>query len=58
MSLAELEQRDGPQKWVDETVARVERNEYKRRQAAPVLKVSRKAFGIGRRIPIAKTWDV
>ncbi len=27
-------------------------NEHKRRQAAPVLRVSRKAFGIGRRIPI------
>ncbi len=36
---------------------RLELNEYKRRQAAPVLKVSRQAFGVGRRIPIAKTWD-
>jgi len=35
----------------------LENYEYKRRQAAPVLKVSQKAFGIGRRIPIAKTWD-
>lgn len=32
----------------------VERNEYKRRQAAPVLRVTRKAFGGGRRIPIAR----
>jgi NAD+ synthase (glutamine-hydrolysing) len=32
----------------------VERAEYKRRQAPPVLKVSRKAFGMGRRIPIAR----
>lgn len=30
----------------------VERNEYKRRQAAPCLKVTTKAFGVGRRIPI------
>ena len=36
---------------------KVELNEYKRRQAAPILKISRKAFGIGRRIPIAKHWD-
>lgn len=35
----------------------LELNEYKRRQAAPVLKVSPKAFGIGRRIPLAKTWE-
>ena len=27
-------------------------NEYKRRQAAPGLRVSSKAFGVGRRIPI------
>ncbi len=39
------------------TVQRVLRmvvaSEYKRRQAAPVLKVSEKAFGEGRRFPIA-----
>jgi NAD+ synthase (glutamine-hydrolysing) len=28
--------------------------EYKRRQAPPVLKVSRRAFGTGRRVPIAR----
>ena len=32
----------------------VNRNEYKRIQAAPGLKVTTKAFGIGRRIPIAQ----
>lgn len=32
----------------------VEVNEYKRRQAAPVLRVTRKAFGGGRRVPIAR----
>jgi NAD+ synthase (glutamine-hydrolysing) len=31
----------------------VEQSEYKRQQAAPVLKVTRKSFGIGRRFPIA-----
>lgn len=43
--------------WVREILRRLELNEYKRRQAAPVLKVSSKAFGIGRRIPISKIWD-
>lgn len=33
-------------------------NEYKRRQAAPGLKVTSKAFGIGRRIPIAQRYGV
>src|SRR5512135_2457612 len=31
----------------------VDRNEYKRAQAAPAIKVTTKAFGVGRRMPIA-----
>ena len=30
--------------------------EYKRRQAAPGLKVTSKAFGVGRRIPVAQRY--
>jgi hypothetical protein len=37
-------------RWV---VRAVDRNEYKRRQAAPGLKVTSKAFGMGRRMAIA-----
>jgi NAD+ synthase (glutamine-hydrolysing) len=37
---------------VRKVVKLVERSEYKRQQAAPVLKVTRKAFGMGRRFPI------
>jgi NAD+ synthetase len=33
---------------------RVDRNEYKRRQAPPGLKITPKAFGSGRRMPIAR----
>jgi len=44
----------------EQTVRRVVRlidfNEYKRRQAAPGLKVTSKAFGVGRRIPIAQRY--
>ena len=39
---------------VHSIIRMVERSEYKRQQAAPVLKVTRKAFGSGRRFPIAK----
>jgi NAD+ synthase (glutamine-hydrolysing) len=39
-------------KLVREIAARVDRNEYKRRQAPLVLRTSRKAFGSGRRLPI------
>ena len=35
----------------------VDRNEYKRQQAAPGLKISTKAFGMGRRYPIATKLD-
>jgi NAD+ synthase (glutamine-hydrolysing) len=46
----------------EETVAKVIRmvdlNEYKRRQAAPGLRVSAKAFGSGRRLPIVQRWTV
>ncbi len=38
---------------VRQTLRRVHGAEYKRQQAAPVLKVTAKAFGIGRRFPIA-----
>jgi NAD+ synthase/NAD+ synthase (glutamine-hydrolysing) len=36
----------------------VERNEYKRQQAAPSLKISEKAFGVGRRFPIAAKFEL
>ena len=39
---------------VQKIVTLVARSEYKRRQAAPVIKVSPRAFGTGRRIPIAR----
>src|SRR5262249_51123436 len=43
-----------PMQLVREVVNKVDRNEYKRQQAAPGLKVTTKAFGIGRRFPIAQ----
>ncbi|HEV2423355.1 MAG TPA: NAD+ synthase [Terriglobia bacterium] len=42
---------------VHDIVRRVNRAEYKRQQAAPVLKVTAKAFGIGRRYPIANHYE-
>jgi NAD+ synthase (glutamine-hydrolysing) len=35
----------------------VDRAEHKRRQAAPGPKVSRRAFGRERRVPITSAWD-
>jgi len=34
----------------------VDSNEFKRRQAAPALRVSKKAFGYGRRYPVVQGW--
>ena len=38
---------------VTTVIGMIDRNEYKRRQAAPGLRVTSKAFGVGRRMPIA-----
>lgn len=40
---------------VSQIISLVGRTEYKRRQAPPVLKVSPRAFGTGRRMPIARS---
>ncbi len=42
---------------VQGVTSRVDRNEYKRQQAAPGLKVTSKAFGIGRWFPIAQKFS-
>ena len=42
---------------VRDVLRQVDQNEYKRRQAPPGLRVTEKAFGIGRRIPIVMEWD-
>jgi NAD+ synthase (glutamine-hydrolysing) len=42
-----------PETLVRDIVRKVDRNEYKRQQAAPGLRITRKAFGVGRRFPIA-----
>ena len=46
-----------PLELVQEIVNKVDRNEYKRQQAAPGIKVTTKAFGIGRRVPIAQKFS-
>ena len=43
---------------VRRVIRMMERSEYKRQQAAPGLKISEKAFGYGRRFPIAAKSDV
>ncbi len=41
---------------VDDVIRKVDLNEYKRKQAAPGLKITPLAFGVGRRIPIVQKY--
>jgi NAD+ synthase (glutamine-hydrolysing) len=49
--------RGATQATVREVLARVDRAEYKRRQAPLVLRTSRKSFGSGRRLPIVQRYQ-
>jgi NAD+ synthetase len=44
------------EKLVRDIVRKIDLNEYNRKQAPPVLRVTTKAFGIGRRVPIAQKY--
>ena len=57
-SAAEIIQSGHDEKTVRRIIRLINFNEYKRRQAAPGLKVTTKAFGVGRRVPVAqKHWE-
>jgi NAD+ synthase (glutamine-hydrolysing) len=45
-----------PQKTVEQVIAMVDRNEYKRRQSPPGIKITPKAFGKDRRMPITNLY--
>jgi len=49
-----IARKGSPPELVRRILRRVDSSEYKRVQAAPALRVSHKAFGIGRRMPIAR----
>jgi NH3-dependent NAD+ synthetase len=55
-SAAQLVAEGHPEAAVKRVVKLIDGAEYKRRQAAPGLKVTTKAFGVGRRFPIAQRW--
>jgi NAD+ synthase (glutamine-hydrolysing) len=55
LALDEIVARGYDRELVARIIRLVARSEYKRRQSAPVIKVSPRAFGTGRRIPIARS---
>jgi len=52
----EIVEQLGEAETVRKVLRTVDANEFKRKQAAPVLRVSKKAFGYGRRFPIVQKW--
>ena len=56
LSRRELVARGFPESVVNDVVRKVDLNEYKRKQAAPGLKITSLAFGVGRRIPIVQKY--
>ncbi len=55
-SVADLSAQGYNPEWVRKIAALVAKSEHKRRQMAQGLRVSRKAFGEGRRLPVAQRW--
>ncbi|HUP46085.1 MAG TPA: NAD+ synthase, partial [Thermoanaerobaculia bacterium] len=51
-----IERRGFDRKLVERILRMVDSSEFKRRQAAPTIRVSTKAFGSGRQMPIAQRW--
>lgn len=56
LGVADIEARGFDRATVEKVVALVDRAEYKRRQAPPGPKVTTKAFGRDRRLPISNSW--
>ena len=56
LGIAEIEARGFDRTTVEKVIALVDRAEYKRRQAPPGPKVTTKAFGRDRRLPISSRW--
>jgi len=52
LSKTELIQKGYPENVVDDTLRRIRGAEYKRHQAAPSIKITKKAFGLGWKMPI------
>jgi NAD+ synthase (glutamine-hydrolysing) len=57
LSAADITEKGFAQETVERVIYMVDRAEFKRRQAAPGIRVTTRAFGSGRRMPIARSYD-
>ncbi|MFO8008588.1 MAG: NAD+ synthase [Candidatus Brocadiia bacterium] len=55
--LEEIVRRGHDPETVQRVLAMVDKAEFKRRQAPITLRVTQKAFGVGRRLPVAQNWS-
>ncbi len=51
-----IEKHNLPKELVWDIIRKIHLSEYKRRQSPPILRISKKAFGVGRRYPIVQNW--
>jgi NAD+ synthase (glutamine-hydrolysing) len=56
LSREELIKKGFDRQVVDDTIRRLRKAEYKRRQAPPTIKITRKAFGLGWKMPIVNNF--
>ena len=57
LTKAQLLEKGYDENTVDKIIRLIRKSEYKRRQAAPGIKITRKAFGIGRRMPLINHYN-
>ena len=53
-SASDIARKGIPRRTVLDIIDRIDKNEYKRRQAPPGLKITPKSFGVGRKMPLAR----
>ena len=56
-SITDILLQGNPPQVIEKVVGLIELSEHKRRQSPPILRISSKAFGMGRRVPIARSLD-
>lgn len=58
LSAADITEKGFERKTVERVIRMVDKSEFKRRQAAPGLRITTRSFGAGRRMPIARGYEL
>ncbi|MBN2379720.1 NAD+ synthase [candidate division WOR-3 bacterium] len=57
LSSKEIREKGFDEELVHSVIRRIDKAEFKRRQAAPILKITPRAFGFGRRMPVTNRYE-